>query len=405
MYYEKPLTGVKVVELGTFAAVPICARLLADWGADVIKIETPAGDAWRFSGGALLGVPATDEENPIFEIENFNKKFIALDLKTPEGMDIIDKLLQQADVFITNTRPQALAKLKLTYEDLKDKYPKLIWANVTGFGEKGPDVDRPGFDLVAYWARSGALRDLAEGDSAPVTAVAAFGDHPTGMALTAGVCAALVKQQMTGRGDKVTISLFGSAVWNLGAQVISTQYGDKWPKSRKRPASPLAGSYKCKDGEWLLLAILETERYWPILCKVIGREDLANDARYNNVKGIRQNVEACVDLLDEVFITKTQAEWQKLLQEADLAYETVRHFKDIVNDEQAWANEYLFERTYDNGVKKALPANPITMSSMGRPEAKRNGRIGENTEEVLLQMGYSKEQVEDYNRRNVIKSV
>jgi (R)-2-hydroxy-4-methylpentanoate CoA-transferase len=401
---NRPLSGIKVLDLTSMAAGPVCARLLADWGADVIKLEPMEGDFFR-KFGPILGMPANDEENPLWENANANKRCIAVDLKSSTGQEIIHKLFATADVFLSNYRPQALRKLKLTYEDLSPKYPKLICAVLTGFGEKGPEAEKAGFDVIAYWGRSGSMVDLVDPSGYPMNSPAGFGDYPTGGILAAGICAALVRQQRTGKGEKVHISLLGNVLWNASLMILGAQksYGFKYPKERFKPVSPLVLAYKCKDGEWVMLSILEHARYWPVWCKSIGREDLANDERYNTIEGAREHAAILVPIFEKIIATKTRPEWMEIWRKADLAIDILSHFKDVENDEMAWANDNIFEFTYPNKKKSLMIRTPIQFAEMGIPEQKRAGLLGENTKEVLTELGYSSAEIADFKNKGLIK--
>lgn len=394
MNNDKVLSGVRVIDLSTYAAAPGTARILADWGADVIKVEPLNGDVFRYFG-PLVNTPATEDENPCWEMENANKRGIALDLKSAQGQEIMHQLLMGADIFLTNTRIEGLKKLQLTYEDLSYKYPRLIWAHITGFGDTGPDASRPGFDTVAYWARSGSLIDFCQPGQPPITPPYAMGDHATSFSLCAGICAALVKQRQTGEGQKVSVSLFASAIWNAGLMVISSQdcYGDKFPKSRYTPPTPLAASYRCKDGEWILLSILEYNRYWPVFCKVIEREDLISNEKYKTIESVRKNSEEFVRLLDNIFASKDRVEWEVLLSDADIAYERILHFNDVAKDEQAWANNNLHEFTFSSGNKAVLPCTPVHFDNIGLPPYNNAPLLGEHTKEILHSLGYTNEEI------------
>jgi crotonobetainyl-CoA:carnitine CoA-transferase CaiB-like acyl-CoA transferase len=402
-----PLKGIKVIDLTTFVAGPATTRTLADWGADVIKIEALTGDAWR-KFGLALGIPASDDENPVFDMENTSKRFIAVDVRTTKGQRILHQLLADADVFVTNIRDDALQKLGLTYNELSSKYPKLVYAHVTGFGDRGPDSKRPGFDFVSYWSRSGALIDLCERGSSPLSPPYAFGDHPTGVALAGGVCAALVKQRRTGIGDKVSVSLFGNAIFNAGMMIVTAQkkYGEVWPKSRKTPALPSSSTYMCSDGEWIILGMLEHDRYWPIFCeKVIDRPELAHDKRFNTVKEVKKNCELLVSILDDIFVKKERSEWEVLLQKADIAYDKVAHFKDVSEDPQAWANNFLYEHEFRNGQKAILPRTPLQFGSIEVVEMPLPvGRVGEHTISILKELGYEQSEIEMMANEKVIKT-
>lgn len=404
MKQEMPLANVKVIDLSTFAAVSSTGRLLADWGADVIKVESTRGDAWR-NYGCVGSTPTQNEENPCWEINNSNKRDIALNLRTPQGMKILYQLLETADVFITNYRMNALQGMKLTYEDLAPRYPRLVWGHLSGYGTAGPDAKRPGFDVAAYWARSGLMMDLGEPTAPPTAQIYAFGDLSTGSVLAGAICAAVCKQYRTGMGEKVEISLMGNAIWSAGLMILATQkkYGDPWPKSRLVPPSPLTSSYKCKDGEWLMLCILEYERYYPALCRVLGREDLIGDNRYNTLSHVKEHTTEFVHLLDSIFATKNRDEWCPLLQSADIVHDKINHFKNVSEDEQAWANGYIYTHTFKNGEQAVLPNTPVEFGSGCRPIA-CGPQLGENSREILKSLGYDDSSVDQLITDGIVTS-
>lgn len=400
-----PLEHIKVVDLSTYAAVSSTGRLLADWGADVIKVESLRGDVWRHFG-CLGKVPAKEDENPCWEINNSNKRDIALNLRDPKGMEVMHRLLKDANIFITNYRMKALAGIKLTYEDLAPKFPHLIWGHLTGYGSQGPDAKRPGFDVATYWARSGIMMDTGEPSAPPLSTVYAFGDMSTGLVLASGICAALCKQLRTGQGDKVETSLLGNAVWVAGFMVMSAQdkYKDPWPKSRLTPPTQLTNAYRCKDNEWLLLCVPEYNRYYADLCKVIGREDLINDERYNTMAHVMpdHNTEF-VHLLDDIFITKTRAEWCELLEKTDIVYDKIVHFKDVSKDEQALACGYVYEHTFLNGEKAMLPNTPVHFLNK-RDTIRRAPFLGEDSRSILQELGYTQENIENLISDGIVKA-
>ena len=213
MSENKPLAGIKVVEWTTFVAAPVCGRIMADWGADVTKIETPDGDYWR-TYGPKMELPGEDGENPLFDLTNANKKAVTLNLRTPGGKEIMEKMIAGCDVFITNSRTKVLKKLGFDYESIKAKYPRVIFATITGYGDEGPEAHRPGFDIVSFWAHGGFMADMrvADGLSEPINSPGAMGDISTGSMLFGAVMGALYARSKTGRGDKVSVSLYGGAV-------------------------------------------------------------------------------------------------------------------------------------------------------------------------------------------------
>ncbi len=399
---NKPLAGVKVIEMSTYIAAPVSAKMLADWGAEVIKVEPANGDVYRYIGQTLR-MPVTPEQNPCFDLENGNKKTISIDMRTEDGQKVLRKLLATANVLITNYRPEALKKLRLTYEELSEEFPSLVYGIVTGYGEEGPDKDKPGFDLTAFLARSGMMRDVADKNGPPMSIVPAIGDHTTGLALANGICAALYKQQATGQGDKVVAGLYQSALFVQSTVITGSYHGLSYPISHSTSPSPIVNTYKCKDGEWLLLSATNFATDWAKVCKVIGRPELIEDERYNTVMGMIKHTPEMTTILDEAFITKTRDEWEALCEQADIANEKVLHWKDVLEDEQAWANNYLREVEYANGEKSVLVNTPVTFNSVGTPDFTPAPAIGANTDEVLAEIGYTQEELDELREKKLIK--
>lgn len=396
------LKGVKVVELATFVAAPSCTKLLADWGADVIKVEALFGDAIRGMGGTF-NAPMTDEENPMYELENGNKKGIAIDIKEEKGMEVLFKLLEEADVFVTNIREQSLAKSGLSYHQLKERFPKLIHAHILGYGEEGPLKDKPGFDYTAYFARGGVSASLMEKGTSPANTAAGFGDHYAGMGLAAGVLAALYRQAKTGEGERVTLSLYHAALFGMGLMITTAQYGNEMPLSRRQPNNPLMTTYQCKDGKWIQLALIQYNKWFPKFCKVIEREDLIEEKKFNTITAVVDCVEELVSLVEKEMLKKNLDEWSVRLEEADLPFEKLQSLEDILECEQAWENKYLFKTKYSNGNEGILVDSPIRFQNMGIKEYESAPKLGEHSEEILAKVGYSEGEIAELKNNKVIK--
>ena len=390
---NKPLAGVKVVDLTYFIAGPGTAKILADWGADVIKVEPSFGDPGRKTG-ATMTMPVTDEINPLYNTYNANKKGLSLNLKTQEGLDILHKLLGEANVFVSSYRTGALKRLGLDYESLKEKFPHLIWAQINGFGDYGPAKDNAGFDTVAFWARSGAMLDLAEKDTSPLNPIIGFGDATTAGSLAGGIAAALYHQLKTGEGQKVMISLFGQAIWSSSAAIASTQFTDKYQKTRKNAISPVINSYRCKDGKWIFLSILEHERYYSTLCKVFGREDIIENEKFATTLAAKENAPELIEILDKEFLKFTQDEIVDMFTKVDIAHERIQHIEDIVKDPQALANNYVHEFTYRNGEKTYLASTPIKFGDIDVDIKCIAPKVGEHGVEISTDLGYSQEEIQ-----------
>ncbi len=390
---EGPLSGVKVLDLTTFVAAPVCCRLMADLGADVIKVEHPNGDTWRQTGKGYNLTRFSDEENPVFDIYNSGKRHIALNLKDPEGMEVFHKLLAQADVFITNTRPAALGRLGISYNDLKDRYPSLIYGIVEGYGEHGPAKDDPAFDTTAFWSRSGFLRDMApDGEHyAPVLPPFGVGDTVTGYLLLSQVLAALYRRVQTGKGDFVCSSLYHNGIFTMGTMQIISQapWGRTYPTTRIAYGVP-GGTYRCGDGEYIFVSIGYAEKkLLPLLYKMIDREDLLQNPKFCDGPTGRKYPEEYYEIFRTAFLTKPSAYWLAKAREYDMPIVPLNHFKDVTQDEQAWANNYLEHMHYPNGNVDIMPRSPLEMASLGPVDTKAAPGIGAHTDSVLASLGYS----------------
>lgn len=402
---EGPLSGIKVVDLSTFVAAPVCGRLMADMGAQVIKVERPEGDAWRKTGVNYNPTHYSMENNPVFDIYNSGKRHISLNLKTPEGMEIMHKLLSEADVFITNTRPAALRRLGLSYEDLKEKYPRLVYGILLGYGEEGPDKDKPAFDTTAFWSRTGFLRDMAPltGDYQPVNAPSAAGDTATGTLLLSQVCAALLQRTRTGKGDYVRAGLFHNGIFTFGTMAMITQPGGKiYPSTRLDSGVP-NGAYRCADGEWIYIAVDYYEVLIRSLCRSIGRENILDDPRFDTREHRIENKQKFYEIFRDAFLRQPCSYWLEKAEELDLPLVRMGHFCELVDDQQAWANGYVENVTFPNGTTGIMPTSPIEMESVGKIPTRPAPCVGADTDEVLAELGYSPESISDMKAAGAIK--
>ena len=361
---KRPLEGIKVVELATFIAAPCCARFLADLGAEVIKIEAPAGDPLRYTA-VNEGRPQDQKENTTYDLENANKTCIALNTKSPAGREALEKLIAGADIFITNWRQNPLKKAGLDYDTLHAKYPALVYGFVSGYGEKGPDKDLPGFDFTAFFARGGVL-------------------------------AALYRAKQTGQGDRVVVSLFHSAIWDVSLMLQSNQYGDpatQFPLSRRTLPNPLVVAHKTKDNKWLQIAMPQYNRHYPIFMRAIGHPEMAEDPRYYPQTNLQANIEEFYDFLVAEMATRTLDEWCALMDANDLPYAIAQTWDQLLVDKQAWASDCFYEMEYPNGAKRTMVRPPVMFEETPLPPYNRGPYLGEQTEEILKKLGYTDEQV------------
>jgi len=384
------LEGFKVVDFTTYIAGSCCSRVLAEWKAEVIKIEPLHGEPFRI-WGRTLGAPILPEENPMFEVGNANKKGIALNVKTVEGQAILHRLLSEADVFVSNYRVQALENLGLTYEELHEKYPRLIYAFLNGYGSKGELAFDPGFDVISFWARGGLLGYLGEPDAPPVAALPAGGDVITGTYLAGGIMAALYGRERSGKGQKVETSLYNGAIWSSGLHLASSNYHEDRKSTRRSPCSPFENSYRSADGHWFVLSVTDHDK-WPALCGLIGLPDLIIDERSDEL----------TTMLDRAFGLMKMSEIEACLSKAGFVYSEIFDAHDVNRDEQAVDNEYLKCITMPNGNTVPLPTPPCSFEGEGRLPWKHAPHVGEDTSRILSGLGYSDEEIRDLSKKGII---
>jgi crotonobetainyl-CoA:carnitine CoA-transferase CaiB-like acyl-CoA transferase len=392
-----PLSGIKVIELAAFVAAPTVGRLMADMGADVIKVESPAGDGWRQTGVSYLPKRFNEDENPIFDIYNNGKKFVCLDLKDPEGLEALHKLLADADVFLTNTRPRSLKKLGLDYETLSQKYPQLIYAHVLGYGEKGPEKDTPAFDTTAFWSRGGFLRDLAPDgpDYYPVNAPSGVGDSVTGFLLLAEINSALFNRTRTGKGDFVSSTLFHNAVFCFGTMNLISQkpYGKQYPVDRVGFGAP-GGLYRCSDDEWVYVGIVSMASAVPSMCEAIGLPELVNDPTLFDKDYTVVDTPRVYEYLKNAFLQHDSDYWLAKAKEYDFPLVRLNRYSNVLQDPQAVVNGFVEQVQFPNGNVGPMPSSPIEMASVGELKTVPCGLVGADTRKVLADLGYSEKQIE-----------
>jgi len=403
----RPLDGIKVVELATFVAAPVAARMMADWGAEVIRIETASGDNWR-PHGRSYGLPHTDDCNPLYAVLHSGKKCISIDLKTAEGKEIMMKLLEDADVFVTNVRWASILKLGLDYDTLHEKFPRLIYFHFNGFGYHGPAASRPGFDTSAFWSMSGALHEFHSPDSPPQISPPSFGDVVSSNAVLSGILAAIIQRSRTGEGLRVTTSLYANAIWCNYSRIVGTQPradgtpAPSYPKAAPDSPMPFTCIYRCEDGEYLLMQgnSLYSKRYTSIM-KLLGLEHYLEDERFCTREGVYANHRFIYDTFAERFLTKPSEEWAALLQAADVPHSRIRRSREITSDEQAWANDYLTDLECPNGEHYVVPNSPVTFFGDERVHTKHVGGIGCDTSAVLAAHGYTPAQIDSFLARGI----
>lgn len=383
---EGPLAGRRVVELGVWVAGPAAAGLLADWGADVIKVEPPTGDPQRSIFGAI-GV-AGQTAVPPFEIDNRGKRSVVLDLREQAALEQFHQLLATADVFVTNVRPAALERLGLGHEAVLDRHPQLVYASLTGYGLDGPERDRAGYDVGAFWARSGLAHSMVPPDQLPPGVRAAAGDHTTGITLAAGILAKLVERERTGRGGLVATSLLRTGMYTLGWEIgIMLRFGKlEGTRSREHSRAPLVNCYRTSDGRGIWLLLLEGDRHWPNLLAALDRRELADDERFADARARRRHSDDIVAELDAAFAAWEYEPLVARFDEHDVWWAPINSITDVIADPQAIASGAFVDMTPREGEEPYRAVNgPIDFDGTHlRPGPVPT--LGEHTAEVLAEL-------------------
>ena len=386
------MDGIRVVEVAHWWFVPAAGAVLSDWGADVIKIEHPeTGDPQR--GLITSGLVPNADVNFMMEQSNRGKRSIGLDMSTAQGREVLGQLVASADVFLTSFLPGARKRLGIDVDDIRADNPDIVYVRGSGFGPGGPDADRPGYDSTAFWTRTG-IADMITADDAPAPTSqpgGAFGDSAGAMTIAGGIAAALLKRERTGEPSVVDISLLGTGMWLISATVSATKLlGFSWKLAggdRTQTPNPLVCSYRTSDGRWLLLSLLQSQRFWASLCEVVRRPELADDERFATEEARQQNKAELVGLLDEAFAEATLEEWRERLAGFRGAWAPMQSALEIHDDPAAVANGYLPELTTADGKPFTLVASPVEFDE-AQPELGRAPDHGEHTDEVLQELGF-----------------
>jgi crotonobetainyl-CoA:carnitine CoA-transferase CaiB-like acyl-CoA transferase len=392
MTSDNIFSGLKVVDLASFIAGPSAAVILSDFGADVIKVEPPSGDLWRI-GHQIPPQPQARDAYP-WHLANRNKRGITLDLKSPSASPVLEKLVKWADVLIVNTPHPARKKLRLEFDDIAQWNSRLIYADVTGFGEKGPDADLPGFDITAYWARSGLLSMTRDAGAPPTWPVAGSGDNATAVGLYAAIVTALYRRERTGKGSYVTTSLLAEGVWSASVSIQAALCEAKFfaPHDRKNPANAALNVYRAADGAWFVLIV--TPDKLASVAKAIGRPDLLTDTRFSDPTKLVANMSQLTEILDEVFGSQPMAHWYEVFNGVHATFGVVREPQQVVNDPQLRANDIVVPLEGVGGKLTSTISSPLQVHGVAKVPARRAPALGEHSEQVLKQLGFNTTEID-----------
>lgn len=382
----KVLDGVRVIELGVWVAGPAAGGLLADWGADVIKVESPSGDPQRH---VLKALGLRGDRVPPFEMDNRGKRSLVLDLHSEEGQSTLNSLLASADILLTNMRPNALTRMHLSADEVRQRFPKLIYGRLTGYGAEGDDKDRAGYDVGAFWSRSGMPTRIVPADVPPPNIPPGFGDHMTAVSLVSGLMAALWKREKTGQGCVVDTSLLRTGIYGLGADfAMQMHYGKLAPRThREDTPAALVNCYKARDDKWLWMLGVESERHWPNLLKALDRPDMVDDERFADARARYQNRRELIAEVDREFAGKDRAEWEALFDQYDVWWAPVQTVDEVLVDPQAIAAGAFVEIPASGDTSAmASVAGPVSFDGQTTAPRSHSPLLGEHNDEILAEL-------------------
>jgi len=388
------LTGIRVIDMATYIFGPASTTVMSDFGAQVIKVESPGiGDPYRYTH--LMPPFEPHELDYMFQLDNRNKRGVVLDARVDTAREALLALVRSTDVFVTNFPPRVLEKLRIRYEDLTPQNDRLIYAQVTGYGEEGAEIDKPGFDATAYWARTGLMDGVRTPDAEPALSAPGMGDHPSAMALFGGIMLALYKREKTGKGSKVSSSLMANGAWANGCAIASILAGCPQVAGvhREDPPNALINQYRTRDDRFFLLVVITPDKDWRRFAQAIGRPELPDDARFATKEARSENARALAEILDGVFRRRDFAEWRKILDDAQITFGVVGRTDEAMRDPQMLANDVFIDVHHEEMEKVRVVNSPIWLKGEAKRPSSRAPKLGEHTEEVLAELGYDADRI------------
>jgi crotonobetainyl-CoA:carnitine CoA-transferase CaiB-like acyl-CoA transferase len=392
---DRPLAGIKVVELAMWVAGPSTVAVLTDWGADAIKLEDPnGGDPIRGATTRAMNHPGL-RVRPPYELDNRNKRSVAVDLRKADGLEFALRIIDRADVFVTSLRLDALARMQLTYDHLAARNPRLIYASLNGYGHRGPDRNRPAYDYAASWARSGLMATIREPGFPPPAQRPAMIDHAVGLGLAGAISAALFARDRTGKGREVRISLFSMGLWMNATDLTVGLMTGKSPASESRTEriNPLWSSYACKDGKWVYFVMIQSDRFWAEFSAALGHPEWRSDPRFADAQARAQNCAAMTAAIDEAVATRTCAEWAQIFDRHELVWAPVNTNDEVLADPQAHAIGAFAQVDHPDFLGARVVNNPVEFGDTAARPHRAAPELGAHTEEVALEVGLTWDEI------------
>ena len=400
-----PLSGVKVVEVAMWAYVPSAGGMLADLGAQVIKVEPHSGDPCRGLTTGGIG-PGTKGFTPQWETYNRGKRSIALDLRIEGADEVLHKLLEDCDVFLTSLLPAARRQMKIDVDDIKARHPDIIYAIGSGTGPLGAEAEKGGFDMLSFWSRGGVCSGVTPADADYPLGMpsGAFGDCTSGAMLVAGINAALFQRATSQEAPVVDGSLLAASMWAMQSKITSVTLAglDDLPKvARSQTNNPLVNYFRTKDGRFVALSMLQSQRYWAGLCIAMGRPDLADDPRFATAEARATNILDCVAVLDAIFAMRTLEDWEAVLATQDGQWDVVRIPGEVHRDPQVIANQFMQDVAYEDGRSLKMVSVPLQFDRQAM-KAKPAPELGADSDTVLAELGYDEDAIIDLKVAGII---